>query len=91
MAGNCGVYAHISGAATTVVRTGFGVLQKIIVGTSAAGTATVYDNTAGSGTVIAVITSAAAQAPVCLEFDCAFTTGLTVVTTAATDLTVVVG
>lgn len=83
-------YAHISTAATTVVKSGAGVLHNISVNTlgTVASTTTVYDNTAGSGTVIAVINTLALSGSFVL--DVAFSTGLTVVTTGtvAPDVTI---
>jgi hypothetical protein len=79
---------HITTATTTVVKTGPGVLHAFTVGTGgASSTATVYDNTAASGTVLAVI-STAAQAN--LVLDIGFSIGLTVVTATGTpaDITV---
>lgn len=75
---------------TTVVKSGPGVLAAIVINTPAAtGTITIYDNTAASGTVIALITMVAGQA-VSLQYNVGFTTGLTIVTaTAAGDITVV--
>ena len=55
---------------------------------NATGTVQIYDNTAGSGNKIGLITEYSAT-PHCFTFDVAFWTGLTVVTaTAAGDLTV---
>ena len=81
-------YTHVSGAATTVCKTGAGCLHSIVVGTPG-GTCTIYDNTAGSGAVIAVIDLSTLTAPVSLAFDCDFTTGLTLVTTSTSDITAV--
>lgn len=80
-------YAHISTATTTVVRSGKGTLRSLIINTAAAGTITIYDNTSAAGQVIAVI---AASAPIGSNFyyDIAVTTGITIVTGAATDITV---
>jgi hypothetical protein len=80
-------YAHISTDATTVVKTGAGTLHSIMINTGTSGaTVTIYDNTAGSGTVIAVASGAT---QVTLQYDIAFTAGLTVVTAvAAADVTV---
>lgn len=83
-------YAHISTAATTTVKSGAGTLHSISVNTkgTVASTITVYDNTVGSGTVIAVIDSLNLSGPFVL--DVAFATGLTLVTTGtvAPDVTV---
>lgn len=82
-------YKNITTDATTVVKSGVGVLHTVCVNTPAATeTITIYDNTAASGTKIATITLFASTNP-CFLFDVAFSTGLTVVTaTAAGDITV---
>lgn len=78
--------AHIAGAATTTVKAGAGLLAKILVGTGAAGaTATVYDSLTGTGTVVAIIDCAN---PRSMDLDVALSTGITIVTSGATDLTV---
>jgi hypothetical protein len=81
-------YKHVAGAGTVTVKTGNGALDRIVVNTAAAGTLTIYDNTAGSGTVIAVVTLVAGS-PVILPYQLNFFTGLTLVVTGAQDLTVV--
>ena len=81
-------YTHVSGAATTVCKTGPGSLHRLVVGTPK-GTCTVYDNTAGSGMVIAVIDLSTITVPTSLTFHCDFTTGLTLVTTSTSDITAV--
>ena len=79
---------NITTATTTVVKTGPGVLVSIVLNATNAGTITVYDNTAGSGTKIATI-SAAAPAGASFGYLCQFTTGLTIVTASADNITVV--
>jgi hypothetical protein len=80
-------YANIAAAATTVVKSGAGTLSAIVVNDPGSSvTATVYDNTAGSGTKIATIALAAGMS---LQYGVAFGTGLTVVTSGACDITVV--
>lgn len=72
-------YSHINTATTTNIATGTGVLHSITIskpGTS--GVLTVYDNTSGAGTVIAVT---GATTSVTLIYDLTFTTGLTIVST----------
>ena len=86
-------YSHknITTATTTVVRTGAGVLHAITVNAAvASGTITVYDNSAGSGTKIATITFPATllASQIVLLYDVVFTTGLTIVTVEANDITV---
>lgn len=83
-------YANIATATTTTVKSGAGVLHSVCVNTlgTVASTATIYDNTAGSGTKIGTINTLALGG--CFAYDVAFATGLTIVTTgtAAPDLTV---
>jgi len=83
-------YCHISTATTTTCKSGAGFLHTLTVNTlgTVASTATIYDNTAASGTVIAVINTLAGQTS--YRYDVAFSTGLTVVTTgtAAPDITI---
>lgn len=77
--------------ATTTIKSGAGVLKRVTVNTlgSASNTCTIYDNTAGSGTIIAVIDPTLAQGT--FEYDLVFSTGLTIVTAtgSAADLTLV--
>lgn len=77
---------YISTATTTVIKTGTGLLHTLTVQGGTAGTIIVYDNTAASGTVLASFDSTNALET--YTFDCTFNTGLTVVTSAATKLTV---
>jgi hypothetical protein len=77
---------------TTVIKSGAGFLHLITVNKSAGtGVITCYDNTAGSGTTIATITSPVTlvESQFTLTYDVSFATGLTCVTsTAAQDITV---
>lgn len=80
-------YAHISTNATTVVKTGHGLLQAVLVNNpGSTATITVYDNTAASGTVIAAFGGMAGVSRSVYEVP--FKIGCTVVTTGAPDLTV---
>lgn len=83
-------FLNITGQATTVVRTGSGILHTITLnGPTATTTVAIYDNTAGSGTLIGTITVPANPLPVTLTYDAAFDTGLTIVTgTANSNITV---
>jgi hypothetical protein len=84
-------YTNIAGAATTAVKSGKGTLKSIAVNKAVAnGVITIYDNTAGSGTKIATITHPATllQNQYDLHYGVNFTTGLTIVTSAADDITV---
>lgn len=84
-------YTHITGAGTTVVKAAVGILNRIVINTkgASANTLTVYDNTAGSGTVIAVIDTTSVVGDI--TYDLTFKTGLTVVSATGTgaDITVV--
>lgn len=79
-------YVLITTATTTVVKSGAGTLHTINLTGGTAGTITVYDNTAGSGTQILLTTSS--NNPICYLLDASFSTGCTIVTSAATNLTV---
>lgn len=86
-------FANITTATTTVVKSGAGILHKIIINTHvASATITIFDNTAGSGTKIGTITlpsTITSDDPTSLAYDLGFSTGLTLVTSGTTDLTVV--
>lgn len=84
---NPGKAKNISAAATTVVSSRPGTLKAIVVNTTAAGAITVYDNTAASGTKIATLKASIAEKD--YQYNCRFVNGLTVVTAAASDITVV--
>lgn len=79
-------FTNIATATTTTVKSGSGHLHTLVINTTAAGAITVYDNTAGSGTKIATFPASVAVGT--YIFDCAFSTGLTIVTAAASDITV---
>lgn len=79
-------YKNITTATTTVVKSGTGVLKAITVNTTAAGTVTVYDNTSAAGAKIATLKASVLEGT--YEFNVAFGTGLTIVTGAASDITV---
>lgn len=86
-------FTNITTGATTVVKSGAGLLHAIVVNKGAAtATITIYDNTAGSGTKIGTITFGAAlltDPPLLATYNLSFSTGLTIVTSGATDVTVV--
>jgi len=79
----------IKTATTTTVKSGAGVLRSITILGGTAGAITVYDNTAGSGTEICPqFTPGNVTVPVTLTFDTVFAVGCTIVTGAATVLSV---
>ena len=79
-------FGQISTATTTTVLSGSGVLHSIVITDSVASAITVYDNTAGSGTVIALFAASTLEGT--FLFDVAVGTGITVVTVGASDITV---
>jgi hypothetical protein len=79
-------YSNIATNTTTTVKSGEGVLHSIVVNTTAAGAITIYDSTAGSGTKIGTMKASIAEGT--YIFDVKFSTGLTIVTAAASDITV---
>lgn len=85
------IYANITTATTTTVKSGAGFLHSIVLNTLAAsGSLVIYDNTAGSGTKIATITNPLtllAEGPLTALYDVSFSTGLTIVTTGTQDIT----
>ncbi len=83
-------YTNIATNTTTTIYSGRGVLVGLTINTKGASsnTATIYDNTAGSGTKIAIIDTTSAQGT--LAYFVEFNTGLTIVTATGTaaDITV---
>lgn len=75
------IYKNISGAATTICKYGPGRLNRITFNSATNGTATIYDNTAASGSLIATVTTNGLQGHV--EYNLPFFNGLTIVTSAA--------
>lgn len=84
-------YKNINTNTTTVVKSGPGVLKRIVVNKdgNTSNTCTIYDNTSGTGTIIGTIDPVNAQ--IVFEYDVVFNTGLTIVTATGTaaDLTIV--
>lgn len=82
---------HISSASTTTVKSGPGVFGSIIFNkVNSLSTVTIYDNTAGSGSIIGAITHPVTllASQYSLLYNCKFSTGLTVVTSSSDDITV---
>ena len=83
------LFSNITTATTTTVKSGAGIFDKIIVNTPVnSATITIYDSTTASGSKIATITLPASATPIVLPYQIAFGTGLTIVTSGATDITV---
>lgn len=79
-------FVAISTATTTVVKGSAGVLQSITVTGGTAGTIIIYDNTSASGTIIASFDST--NVPMTYFFNAIAATGITIITSAATKLSV---
>lgn len=77
---------NITTATTTLIKSGTGILGGLSVNSTAAGTITVYDSITGSGTKIGTLKASVAEGTYFRNL--AFTTGLTIVTGAASDVTV---
>lgn len=88
---NTNSFSNINTNTTTVVKSGSGVLKRIVVNKvgGASNTCTIYNNTSGTGTIIATIDPVHTQ--MVFEYDVVFNTGLTIVTATGTaaDLTIV--
>jgi hypothetical protein len=77
-------FVHLT--ASGAVKTGAGILHSVTVNTLSAGAITVYDNTAASGTVIAIINGGAERT---IVYNLAFATGCHLGITGTPDVTVV--
>ena len=82
-------YAHISTATTTICKYGAGFLHNIIVNNPTNNNVTICDNISAVAPIIAIINPGASSVPVTLQYDCPFSTGLTIVTAGTPDLTIV--
>lgn len=80
-------FLNIADTASTLVKSGAGYLHAIIVNNSPAGSLTVYDNTAGSGTKIATLKASITEGT--YTFNCQFDNGLYVIPAAVGDYTIV--
>lgn len=83
-------FLNITGQATTVVKSGSGILHTITFNKpTATAVITVYDGVAASGAKVGTITTPASPMPVTLFYDATLDVGLTIVTgTADSDITV---
>ena len=87
---NTNSFSNINTNTTTTVKSGAGVLKRIVVNKIGAlsNTCTIYDNTTATGTIIGTIDP---HTHMVFEYDVVFNTGLTIVTATGTaaDLTIV--
>jgi len=84
-------YLHLNANGTTTVKSGAGVLRRIVINTRGGivNTLTIYDNTTATGAVIGAVDTVNAGGAFNYELD--FTTGLTVVLAGGTaaDITII--
>ena len=81
-------HTNISSDTTTIISTRSGRLGRVVVnGGTLTGTITIYDSATATGTVIATIGANQVVGDV-FPYNCRFTNGLTVVTSAAVNITV---
>ena len=80
---------HLTTAATTTLKLGAGNLHRIVLNNAGGTLITIYDNTAGSGTVLAIINTPETASAISLDYFIPFAIGLTIVTTGTWDLTVI--
>ncbi len=78
-------YAHLNSTGTTTIKSGAGILRRVVINTKGGitNTLTIYDNTSGSGTVIAAIDTVNGVSGN-FEYNVAFSTGLTIVSASGT-------
>lgn len=85
-------FTNITSATTTTVKSGAGFFKGLVINKGvAAATITIYDNTTNSGTKIGTVTfggSLLTDPPWTADYNVSFATGLTIVTSGATDITV---
>lgn len=79
-------YRNITTATTTTVKSTSGFLHAITVNTTAAGTIIIYDNTSAAAPIIGTLKASVGENT--YTYNVAFSTGLTIVTAAASDITV---
>ena len=88
---NTNSFSNINTNTTSTVKSGAGVLKRIVVNKvgASSNTCTIYDNTTATGTIIGTIDPVHTQ--MVFEYDLAFSTGLTIVTAngTAADITVI--
>ena len=80
-------YAYIGTATTTQVKTGNGILHKIIIGETSAGAISIIDNTSGTTVNLASLKASIVEGT--YVFDCVFNAGLRIITAGASKITVI--
>ncbi len=82
-------YKHITTATTTICKYGPGMLHVVNFNNPTNNAVTIYNNTAASGEVIAVITPQTNNVPFVMDYHVGFSIGLTIVTAGTPDLTII--
>ena len=82
-------YGRVTTAATYNFKYGAGLLHRITLNNPAGTLITVYDDTAGTSNILAVINSPAQANPVTLEYGINFNNGLKIVSTGTWDATII--
>lgn len=80
-------YSYIDSATTTQIATGAGILHAIVIGETAAGAISIIDNTTGSTVNLGTLKASIAENT--YLFDAEFSTGLRIITAAASKITVI--
>ena len=77
-------FSNITTTGTTTIKSGAGIFRRLVINTKgvSSNTFTIYDNTAGSGTVIATVDTVNSTGS--FEYGLAFSTGLTIVSASGT-------
>lgn len=83
------IYKNITSATTTICKYGAGTLHSVIINNPSNNNIIIYDNTAGSGTIIGTINPGNGTLPFQLNYDCPFFDGLTIVTAGTANVTVI--
>jgi hypothetical protein len=87
------IYKNITTATTTICKYGPGRITRLLLNSPSqqAGIVTIYDNITNAGTIIGTLqwTANNAELPQSILFDVPFSTGLTIVTSQATNITVI--
>lgn len=79
------LYSSISGATTKLVKTGAGILGRVVLNTgTASSVVSIYDGTSAAGVLIATINPSASQIPSSIAYDIGVNAGITVITVGAT-------
>lgn len=87
-------FNEITTGATTLVKSGATILHSVCVNTPiASATIKIYNAITAAGTplTLTIPSTVTGESPFCMKYDVYFSTGITVVTSGATDVTVVYG